>query len=78
MASCNGCTNVELKKKLGKRYLLLTVHGWPTVYEMGLAPLPGQDEPSSNNGQPIRFCAAFLELAHSYDEDCYTTREVRK
>lgn len=71
MGECNGCHDRDLRRRLGKRYLLLDGR---KVYELDAQPEPGQSEPHKHLGRPIRLCAIYMALEHSYDEDCRLTR----
>ncbi|NIV30034.1 MAG: hypothetical protein GWN58_11195 [Anaerolineae bacterium] len=64
-ARCNGCRLAQLEHELGERFLLLG----NTVYEYDAEPAPGQAEPTSHQGRPIRFHAWFMSLEHS--DECY-------
>lgn len=67
--SCNGCSYLEYKWKLGDKFLALSSGGWVDVYELDAGPRPGQGEPKENNGRPIRFKSGFSGIGHS--DECW-------
>ena len=72
--SCNGCHIAELRKRLGKRFLMVLNEDIPTVYEIGAEPLQSQDEPREYLGRPIRFIASYIDVEHRLDRWCHYTR----
>ena len=67
-ARCTGCEYARLKWELGDKFLAL--HDWLiSVYELDAEPSPGQGEPYTYKGHPIRHRASFMSIGHS--DECY-------
>jgi hypothetical protein len=61
MFNCNGCCLDRLRQQHGERL----VHHNGDWYVQGEAPNPGQGEPSSLGGVPIRWIAWFMSTGHA-------------
>lgn len=63
---CNGCKLAKLKYELGDRFLMVLGEG---VYELDAEPRPGQGEPQSHEGRPIRF--RWWGMSYGHSNECY-------
>ena len=71
---CNGCKLARLKHELGSRFLSLS----SGIYELDAEPRPGQGQPLSYRGRPIRF--RFWGASYRHSNECYNWRpkEVKR
>jgi len=68
-ARCNGCSFAKKRWELGEKFLVLRRDGWVNVYEFDAEPSPGQGEPTSFEGRPIKYHAGYMSIGHS--DECY-------
>ena len=69
---CNGCKLAQLRHELGDKLLLLG----GTVYELDAEPAPGQGEPTSHEGRPIRWI--FRGMSYGHSDECYRWRPPKE
>jgi len=63
---CNGCSLAKFKYELGDKFLMIRGKG---VYELDAEPRPGQGEPQSYEGRPIRF--HWWGMSYQHSDECY-------
>ena len=63
---CNGCKLAKLRHTLGDKFLMIPGQG---VYELDAQPSPGQGEPQSYEGRPIRF--HWWGMSYGHSDECY-------
>ena len=67
--SCNGCKLAKLRYILGDKFLMIPGEG---IYELDAEPRPGQGEPQSHEGRPVRF--HFWGMSYGHSDECFHWR----
>ena len=72
---CNGCRFDKLKYELGDKCYIYR-DPWVNVYELDAEPIPGQGQPQSFEGRPLKWRASFMAVGHS--DECYNWQPPNK